>query len=50
MFKEFKTLLFENYNLIVETQRAVNLNQNQARTDLNQARNEAIDNLELADQ
>ena len=49
VFKEFKTLVFENFNLIVETQRVVNMNQKQARTDINQSRNETIDNLLLAD-
>lgn len=50
VFKEFKTLVFDNFNLIVETQRVVNMNQKQARTDTNQSRNETIDNLLLADE
>ena len=49
MFKEFKQLFFQQYNTTVETQRVVNMNQQAARTECNQVRAEALDNLVICD-
>ena len=49
-FKEFKQCYFKNFNQIVTTQRVVNMNQQQTRTDDNQIRREGLENIELCDQ
>ena len=50
VFKQFKTYYFSNFNSIVKTQRVINMNQMQARTDDNQIKREALENIELCDQ
>ena len=42
-------LFFQQYNTTVETQRVVNMNQQAARTECNQVRAEALDNLVICD-
>ena len=49
-FGEIKALYFQNFNNLVTTQRVVNMNQQQARTDVTQNRREAQENIELCDQ
>ena len=50
VFKEFKQLTFTNYNNNITSQRAVNLTQQQARTDVVQLRRELNENLAIAEQ
>ena len=49
-FEQVKQCYFTNFNSIVNTQRVVNMNQQQARTDDLQIRREALENQELSDQ